>query len=64
MRDLPARARQLSKPYRVANGKGFRLRDVYPGDTAQLESADAVGAHEMLERGVQQLAEYQNMLYA
>jgi PPK2 family polyphosphate:nucleotide phosphotransferase len=64
MKSLPARARQFSKPYRVGKGQRFRLRDVDPRDTAQLESADAVGAHEMLERGVQQLAEYQSMLYA
>lgn len=48
MKNLPARVRQFAKRYRVANGKGFRLRDIDPADTAQLESADADRARETL----------------
>jgi PPK2 family polyphosphate:nucleotide phosphotransferase len=64
LKNLAARARQLSKPYRVEDGKGFRLRDVDPADTAHLESADADRAREALREGVELLAEYQNELYA
>jgi hypothetical protein len=35
---LAATARQLSKPYRVDEGKSCRLRDVDPADTAPFES--------------------------
>ena len=51
-------------PYRVTSGKGFRLKDVDPGDTAQLKSADKAEAREMLARGVEWLAEEQERLYA
>jgi PPK2 family polyphosphate:nucleotide phosphotransferase len=64
MKQLPARARQFSRPYRVTKGRGFRLRDIDPADTAQLESADADRARETLQAGVELLAEYQEKLYA
>jgi PPK2 family polyphosphate:nucleotide phosphotransferase len=51
-------------PYRVTRGKSFRLKDVDPGDTAQLKSADKAEAKEMLARGVEWLAEEQDKLYA
>ena len=51
-------------PYRVTHGKSFRLKDVDPGDTAQLKSADKAEAKEMLARGVEWLAEEQDKLYA
>lgn len=51
-------------PYRVTRGKGFRLKDVDPGDTAQLKSEDKAEAKEMLARGVEWLAEEQDKLYA
>jgi len=41
VKDLATRARQFAKPYRIDDGKGFRLRDVDPSDTGHLESADA-----------------------
>src|SRR5688572_29359299 len=55
VKNLAARARQLSKPYRVEDGKAFRLRDVDPADTAHLESADADRAREALQEGVELL---------
>jgi PPK2 family polyphosphate:nucleotide phosphotransferase len=64
LKNLVARARQFSKPYRVEEGKGFRLRDIDPGDTAHLESADADRAKQALQEGVEELAEFQDMLYA
>jgi PPK2 family polyphosphate:nucleotide phosphotransferase len=57
-------AYHLAKPYRVTNGKKFRLKDVDPGDTGKLKSADKPRAKEALQNGVQALAELQDMLYA
>src|SRR5690348_7650073 len=57
-------ARKLCKPYRVTNGKKFRLKDVDPEDTGELKSADKPRAKEALATGVQQLAELQDILCA
>jgi PPK2 family polyphosphate:nucleotide phosphotransferase len=57
-------ARRFSKPYRVTNGKKFRLKDVDPGDTQDMSSEDKPRAKEALASGVQALAELQDMLYA
>jgi len=51
-------------PYRVTRGKGFRLKDINPADTARLRSEDKAEARDMLARGVEWLAEQQDMLYA
>jgi len=55
---------RLSKPYRVTNGKKFRLKDVDPRDTGDLKSADKGRAKEALQTGVEALAELQDILYA
>ena len=57
-------ARKLSRPYRVTSGKGFRLKDADPGDTAWLEQEDKPRAKEALQTGIQALADLQDMLYA
>jgi PPK2 family polyphosphate:nucleotide phosphotransferase len=57
-------ARKLSKPYRVADGKGFRLKDVDPADTGGLKSEDKPRLKEALQTGVAALAELQDRLYA
>jgi PPK2 family polyphosphate:nucleotide phosphotransferase len=57
-------ARKLSKPYRVTNGKKFKLKDVNPGDTGDLKSEDKPRAKEALQMGVDELAELQDVLYA
>jgi PPK2 family polyphosphate:nucleotide phosphotransferase len=57
-------AHRFSKLYRVTNGKKFRLKDVDPGDTGDLKSADKPRAKEALQGGVQALAELQDTLYA
>jgi PPK2 family polyphosphate:nucleotide phosphotransferase len=62
--NLQKRARRFSKPYEVSDGRRFRLEDFDPADTAHLESADADAAREMLQRGIEHLAELQDMLYA
>lgn len=51
-------------PYRITRGKGFRLKDIDPRDTAHLTSGDKDEAKEMLAGGVEWLTEQQNMLYA
>jgi PPK2 family polyphosphate:nucleotide phosphotransferase len=57
-------AHQLCKPYRVADGKGFKLKDIDPGDTGALKAADKPRAKEALQTGIQALTELQDMLYA
>jgi PPK2 family polyphosphate:nucleotide phosphotransferase len=57
-------ARALAAPYRVTNGRRFRLSDVDPGDTGPLKKADKSRAKEALQSGVQALASLQDMLYA
>jgi PPK2 family polyphosphate:nucleotide phosphotransferase len=56
--------RKLIKPYRVTNGKNFRLKDVDPGDTGGLKSEVKGKAKELLARGVELLADEQARLYA
>ncbi len=58
------RVRKFIRPYRITSGKGFRLKDIDPGDTGRLKSEDKPEAKEMLARGVDWLAEQQDMLYA
>ncbi len=50
------------KPYRVTAGKGFRLKDFAPDDTAGLHSKEK--AEELLRHGVTRLSELQEELYA
>jgi PPK2 family polyphosphate:nucleotide phosphotransferase len=57
-------AHRFSKPYRVTNGKKFRLKDVDPGDIQDLTSEDKPRAKEALQTGVEALAELQEKLYA
>jgi PPK2 family polyphosphate:nucleotide phosphotransferase len=57
-------ARKLSKPYRVTDGKEFRLKDIDPGDTGPLGAEDKPRAKEALQTGIEALAGLQDMLYA
>ena len=52
------------RPYRVAKGKKFRLKDVDPADIGRLESEQKQESKEILTLGVEQLARLQEMLYA
>jgi PPK2 family polyphosphate:nucleotide phosphotransferase len=56
--------RAFSRPYRVTDGDRFRLEDIDPGDTGELESSDKPRAREALQTGVQLLSELQDKLYA
>jgi PPK2 family polyphosphate:nucleotide phosphotransferase len=55
-------AARFSRPFRVDAGSAFRLKDVDPGDTRGLKSKKH--SAEILARGVEQLAEMQDRLYA
>jgi PPK2 family polyphosphate:nucleotide phosphotransferase len=55
-------ARRLSKPYRIANGRRFRLADIHPAETRGLKSKQ--DAETALQRGVGLLCEMQEKLYA
>ena len=57
-------AKRFSKPYRVLEGKKFRLKDVDPKDTGELTSDDKLRAKEALQTGIEALAELQDVLYA
>ena len=55
---------KFAEPYCVTNGKKFRLKDVDPADTGEATSEDKPLAKELLETGIQALAELQDVLYA
>jgi PPK2 family polyphosphate:nucleotide phosphotransferase len=55
-------ARGLWLPYRVTEGRKFRLKDVQPHDTRDLASPEQ--AEQWLKSGVEQLARLQEKLYA
>lgn len=63
-KDLMKKVRMFTDPYRVTNGKKFRLRDYDPADTLHLGSEDKPRAKEGLQIGVDALAELQDVLYA
>ncbi len=59
--------REISRfldPYRITDGRKFRLKDHDPGDTAGLDSEDKPEAKRMLASGVERMAELQERLYA
>jgi PPK2 family polyphosphate:nucleotide phosphotransferase len=64
MKDFIRQCPSLAKPFRVASGDGFRLKDIDPGDTLDFGSEDKPRAKEALAMGVEVLAELQDMLYA
>src|SRR4029450_5100954 len=59
---MPMKPGDFAKPYRVTNGKKFRLKDYDPGDSGPLESKER--AVDLLRKGVERLAELQDRLYA
>jgi PPK2 family polyphosphate:nucleotide phosphotransferase len=56
------RVRKFVKPYRVDDGKKFRLKDHDPADSNGLDSKEK--AEKLLAKGVGRLAELQDKLYA
>ncbi len=63
-KDLYEKAHNFSKPFRITSGKGFRLKQIDPGDTLGLKDEAKPQAKEALENGVRALAELQDKLYA
>jgi PPK2 family polyphosphate:nucleotide phosphotransferase len=57
-------ARELIKPFRIADRQSFRLKDFDPVDTLDFKSGDKPRAKESLAAGVQALAKLQEILYA
>ena len=64
LKDIIKRAGRFTKPYRVDDGKGFKLKRYDPGDTGDLKSEDKPRAKEILADGILALAELQDRLYA
>jgi PPK2 family polyphosphate:nucleotide phosphotransferase len=63
-KELIKRARSVSDPFRITDGKRFRLKDIKPGDTLGFKSEDKEAAKEALANGIETLALLQDMLYA
>lgn len=63
-KELIKRAKKISKPFRVTDGKDFRLKHFDPADTLKLKSEDKPRAQEALKNGIELLAELQDKLYA
>ena len=57
-------SKKLSEPFRVTDGKKFRLRRVDPSDTLGFDADDKPEAQEALACGIQLLAKLQDKLYA
>jgi len=55
-------ASKLAKPFRVTEGKKFRLKDFDPSETGNFKSKDH--AEELLEKGLASMMELQDKLYA
>jgi PPK2 family polyphosphate:nucleotide phosphotransferase len=53
---------QLAKPYRIDDGKNFRIKDYAPADTGKMRSRDHAAA--ALQQGIDQLQDLQDKLYA
>ncbi len=64
LKEIVKRSEEISKRFRITNGKTFKLKDVNPGDTGDLKSEDKPRAKEALAVGVDALRGLQDMLYA
>jgi PPK2 family polyphosphate:nucleotide phosphotransferase len=64
LKQIIKQARRISEPFRVTDGKRFRLKDVEPSDTLWLKAEDKPKAKEALEEGVRAMADLQDRLYA
>jgi PPK2 family polyphosphate:nucleotide phosphotransferase len=63
-KELLKRVKKLSKPFRITDGKEFRLKHIDPEDTLGLKSEDKPKAQEALKNGIELLTELQDKLYA
>src|SRR6476620_616840 len=63
-KEILKRVKSLTEPFRVCDGKKFRLKDVDPGDTLHFKSEDKPAVTEALANGIEVLRELQDKLYA
>ena len=63
-KDFLIQAKKYSEPFRITNGKKFRLKQVDPADTLDFDSDEKSMAQEALANGVEVLAKLQDKLYA
>jgi PPK2 family polyphosphate:nucleotide phosphotransferase len=56
--------KKFIKPYRITDGKSFRLKHIDPADTGKLGSQDKEEARHLLQDGVELLSDLQEKLYA
>ena len=56
------RPSELFRPYRITDGKGFKLKAINPADTNGFHSKEQAQA--LLEKGIGALSEMQEKLYA
>jgi len=61
-RDLAKGAARLLEPFRITDGRKFRLKDIDPADTRGLKSKEQ--AQDVLRQGIELLADLQEKLYA
>jgi PPK2 family polyphosphate:nucleotide phosphotransferase len=62
-KEILDRIEKYVDPFRIAKGKGFKLKNFDPGDTCGLTIGKGE-ATDLLQRGTEWLAEEQDMLYA
>ena len=58
------RCHTATTPYRITDGREFRLKNISPGDTGNLDSEDKQESKSVLALGVSMLADLQARLYA
>jgi PPK2 family polyphosphate:nucleotide phosphotransferase len=63
-REILNKLKKLVDPYRITKGKGFRLKDIDPGDTGGFGSDQKPKAKELLAQGIRWMAEEQEKFYA
>jgi PPK2 family polyphosphate:nucleotide phosphotransferase len=64
LKKVVKRAHGVAEHFRISDGKGFRLKDIDPGDTLKFGAEDKPHAKEALANGIEALATLQDMLYA
>jgi PPK2 family polyphosphate:nucleotide phosphotransferase len=64
MKDFLKQAKKYSEPFRVTDGKSFRLKQIDPANTLSFDSDEKPKAQQALEAGVELLAKLQDKLYA
>ncbi|HEU0004531.1 MAG TPA: polyphosphate kinase 2 family protein [Terriglobia bacterium] len=64
LKEIAEKCRKLANPYRIDDGKKFKLDAMNTGDVGDLTAEDKPRAKEALALGVQALAELQGLLYA